>query len=336
MGNSLIARFVDAFIGGFFKTMKEKLIDLGLLGATLLYWLFSRKLSAHLWESLAPWVWVLCGIVAWHTVSAAHLLLKELKQEQLSSRHRERSLILSQYGEPLELPKAEVETYRAKIVGIVGAVILLCAICSYGVHRIAKTEEGVQPPIIPPQPALAIFAECDISGMPITIPPHARLRLVPVNPRRMKATQWGSYDVPNDTDKNQQWPSKKLLDESAKKHDFGSFVYKCEVSNHSQVNVLDVAIPMRFWFGNKGGEENAIKFTRIISPLDAGHSVVLYFVNDCPTSASGVLPDEASLLVVGETERRTTRLNLPHRNPTDPIMMWFPTTVRWISGEPCE
>jgi len=117
MGNSLIARFVDAFIGGFFKTMKEKLIDLGLLGATLLYWLFSRKLSAHLWESLAPWVWVLCGIVAWHTVSAAHLLLKELKQEQLSSRHRERSLILSQYGEPLELPKAEVETYRAKIVG---------------------------------------------------------------------------------------------------------------------------------------------------------------------------------------------------------------------------
>jgi hypothetical protein len=93
---------------------------------------------------------------------------------------------------------------------------------------------------------------------------------------------------------------------------------------------------MRFWFGDKGGEENAVKFTPIISPLDAGGSFSLYFVNDCPINVSGVLPDQVTLLVVGETKRRTTQLNLPHRNPIDQIMMWFPTRVRWIGGEPCD
>jgi hypothetical protein len=338
---SFIARFVDAFIGGFFRSMKEKLIDGGLLLGTLLYWLFSGKLSAHLWESITPWIWVLCAIVVWHTIRAAHLLSTEITDEQLQSHHRRASIVLSQYGKPFELPKTEIWQYQAKIIGVVVLVLAVCAVCSYAVwrgayHRDSEATQTTreQPAVI--QPPLAIFAQCDMSGLPVTIPPHERLRVVPLNPKRMKTTNWGSYDIPNDTDKPQQWPDKRKLEESKKKHNFGVFDYRCGISNHGQVNVLDVAMPMRFWFGNKGGEENAVKFTPIISPLDAGHSAALYFVNDCPINVSGILPDQASLLVVGEMKRRSTKLNLPNRNPIDPIMMWFPTKVRWIGGEPCE
>ena len=53
-----------------------------------------------------------------------------------------------------------------------------------------------------PEPNVAIFMRCDMISLPITIPAHATLHLVPVNPRRLKATGWGSYDIPNDADRN--------------------------------------------------------------------------------------------------------------------------------------
>jgi len=188
----------------------------------------------------------------------------------------------------------------------------------------------------PPEPNLAVFMRCDMIALPITIPAHTTIHLVPVNPRRLKATGWGSYDIPNDADKPEQWPDKHRIDESNKKHNSGVFNYKCDVSNHGQVNVIDIAMPMRFWFGNKAGEENAVPYTPIISPLDAGHTFTLYFVNDCSIMASAALPNLVTLTIVGETKRRSTKLHRPGRNPIEQIMTCFPTSVRWIGGELCE
>ena len=185
-------------------------------------------------------------------------------------------------------------------------------------------------------PNIAIFAQCDNTALPIEIPPHGSIRLVPVNKKGMQANKWGSYDVRNDKDKPEKWPEGRKLLEAKQLHDSGVFIYRCEVSNHGQPNLLDIAMPMRFWFGDKGGDENAVEFTPIISPLDVGHSSILYFVNDCPTNASGVLPDSATVAVAGENARRTTKLNLPHRNPTDQLMFWFPAKVRWVSSTQCE
>ncbi len=127
MPPSVIARFVDAFIGGFLKTMKDKLIDGGLLIAALLYWLLSGKLFAHLWESITPWIWVICLIVAWHAAKAA----VQLWQEIAVGRERKTSILLTQYGEPAELPREGVGKYRTQIVGVGLLVIMICVACSY-------------------------------------------------------------------------------------------------------------------------------------------------------------------------------------------------------------
>jgi len=186
------------------------------------------------------------------------------------------------------------------------------------------------------QPIIAVFAKCDLIGFPIEILPQNAIRIVPINERGMKSISWGSFEIRNDTKKTTQWPEKAKMQQAARQHDLGVFAYKCEVGNHGGTNLFDVAMPMRFWFGDKVGEENALKYTPIISPLDAGHSFPLYFVNDCPTEASGILLENATVRVAGETMRRTTKLNLPNRNSADPIMFWPPTKIRWVNSTRCE
>lgn len=134
MGVSFVARFVDAFIGGFFRTMKERLIDGGLLIAALLYWFLSGKLRSHFWESVEPWIWVVCAILVWHTISAAHLLWREITQGTTNARS---SVVLSQYGKPFELPATDIPKYRAQIVGVGMLVVVACIACSYSTWRAA-------------------------------------------------------------------------------------------------------------------------------------------------------------------------------------------------------
>ena len=145
----------------------------------------------------------------------------------------------------------------------------------------------------PPEPNLAVFMRCDMIALPITIPAHTTIHLVPANPRRLKATGWGSYDIPNDADKPEQWPDKHRIDESNKKHNSGVFNYKCDVSNHGQVNVLDIAIPMTVLHSPPRSYcRTKITYTPIISPLDAGQTFTFYFVNDCPITDGQCRPAE--------------------------------------------
>jgi hypothetical protein len=205
-------------------------------------------------------------------------------------------------------------------------------------HLWPVTPKSTETPSLPhPEPVIAVFAKCDMTSLPIEIPAHSFIRIVPVNKKGMKSFNWGSREISNDTDKAMQWPGRDKLLEASSEHDPGIFVYRCEISNHGEVNLLDVAIPIHFWFqGDAGGDANATRFTPIITPLDVGHSFVLYIVNDCPVQASGVLQDFATVLVVGESKRRTTKLNVPNRDPSDQIMMWFPTKVRWVGSTLCE
>ena len=85
MEASLIVRFVDHFIGGFLKTMKEKMIDGLLMGAALFYWFASGRFLAHFWENIGPWIWVVCLIIVWHTIRTAQLLSREVANERTSN-----------------------------------------------------------------------------------------------------------------------------------------------------------------------------------------------------------------------------------------------------------
>ena len=138
-----------------------------------------------------------------------------------------------------------------------------------------------------------------------------------------------------------QWPSKDKMREKLKVRSGevpfpGTLVYKCDFSNHSQINVLDVSVELRIWFGQKGGEENAVKFTPILSPLDAGAHFVFYVVNDCPINAAVVMPDAVGIKIIGETMRRVVPLNRPNRSPIEPIMIFFPSNKQWVGEQPCQ
>lgn len=211
-------------------------------------------------------------------------------------------------------------------------VVLSVTIAALHEPKVAPTPA----PTPAPEPSIAIFMKCDLTGMPLTIPAEGALRFVPVNEKYMKTNAAGSYEIRNDEAAPKKWPDKQRLEKAGKLHDFSRFLYKCEISNRGNVNVLDVTIPMRFWFGNKGGDENAVKFTPIVTPLDAGQISVLYFVNDCPTHATGILPEHVSLLVVGEKQRRNTPLHLPQRNIVDAIMMWHEAKTNWLGVTVCE
>jgi hypothetical protein len=215
------------------------------------------------------------------------------------------------------------------IVVLVCGALLAWAGIAFGHWALGGHEPQVVAPIIN-EPSLAVLAKCDTVGLPITLPPHTSLSIIPVNKKRMETTKWGSYDVTNDSDKADQWPDKQAMAESARKNNLGVFAYKCEISNHSQLNVLDIEFPMEFGFSFKNGTTATVPFTPVLSPLDAGHTAFLYFVNTCPVQVTAVLPDTVSLVIVGETRKRVTNLLLPQRSIIDPIMVWFPTDVRWI------
>lgn len=312
--------------------MKDKIIDCGLVILTLLYWFFSGKLAAHFWESLAPWIWMLSAIVAWHSIRAGRSLLRDLSVEPLI---RQKSLVVSRYGASFELPQGNLGAYRLKVIATSGGVVTVFLMISCAVWYFAHPRKVVAS-IPRSEPELAIFMKCDMTGLPVTVPPGGAIRVVPVNEKYIRSNGWGSYEVRNDGMKPMRWPDEKKLQAAKRQHDVGGFCYRCEISNHGRVGVLDVAVPVRFWFGNKGGEQNAVKFTPIVSPLDAGQTSTLFFVNDCPMLATAILPDAVSLRIVGEATGRIVRLNLPHRNPVDPIMMWFPTNVKWVGATACE
>jgi len=339
MAASIPATFLDAFLKGFTRTFKELLLHGLLFVATLVYWLKIGGIKAHLGESAAPWLWALCFVVAWHSVKAAYLLNKEIG----STLKRGTSIILSEHGKPLELPVAGIPFYRIKVFGIATAAVVMCLMVAILVGEATNLYKSIEnaPSTVVPSPPVAIFADCEVTGLPLSIAPQTSLHMLSLNKKFMLSQHWGLADIPNRTDKEQQWPSKQAMDSmkealKSKKPHFnpGVFGYKCDVLNDSQTNVLDVAITMTFWYDKQTGNDN-IKYTPILSPLDASSHFIFYVFNDCPVGVAGVLPDSVTVTVVGENVRRAFPLHLPHRSPIEPIMVFFPSDTQWVRQTPC-
>jgi hypothetical protein len=238
------------------------------------------------------------------------------------------------------------QTLREKIGRPASATVLvLIAVSYFGFwvsrpHALEDRKKAKEEPELHPESIVAVFAKCDIAGLPIEIPPQDAIRVVPVNKRRMTANDWGSLEISNNDKKVKQWPEKAQLDLSRRLNDSGATIgYICELSNHGNVNLFDVRLTMRFSFLSEGKEgKDDVDFTPIISPLDTGHSFILYFFNDCPHEAVAVLPDTVTVTVAGEKTRRTTKLNMPNRYSAERVMHWAPTKVSWAgwSANGCE
>jgi hypothetical protein len=320
MEGSLIARFVDAFIAGFFKTMKEKIIDIGLLLTTLLYWFFSGKVSAHFWESVAPWIWVICAVVMWHSVSAARLLFGELKQQEVGSRKRERSLVLSQYGDPLELPKTQVPMYRTKIVGIVVLIWGICMVCSYAVRRVAypsneKVAELSSQPIIEPSYDLKLI------GLPIGVKPLSTIDLVLIQADRTVQLQ----GVVNDKDVPLIWPTREPITPPEQAGEI-------RVVNHGNIGVFNVSYPITAHIGAEsdpgGTAKRSLELPLFDLPL-GGPPVIFYIVNQSSYVAVIELSRNAVGIIQGERTRRNIEVSPRAITFFDKIPVLKPSFHKW-------
>jgi hypothetical protein len=323
---ALLPAFIQRFRGGVLRTATEKWTDLLLLVVAALYAIVGKH--ANFWDAITPLVWIACAILGFHVIRAT---VQVWQDDQLSSAS---SAILGPDNKPATiLPRSY---FTEKLVATLVVSVTLLAIPAYTVEHMAAVETAPIPAApAPSRPLdLAIYIDCNMEGLPIVIRPMSSIQVVPVNEAYMRSNHWGSEEIRNESSKPMKWPDAKKMESARRQHDPGVFGYDCTITDLGSVDVLDLALPMRFWFGQKGGNQNAVPFAPIISPLGAGanHAQSIHFVNDCPTLATGIFPDSVTLQVIGETKRRTVPLHFPHRNPVEPIMMWFPAKVQFVGA----
>jgi hypothetical protein len=235
-------------------------------------------------------------------------------------------------------PRIIAATLAFAVVAMLTAEIIRWAYGRHIAHKnavqSAEKKSEPEPPVpLPPAPDTALFMESEIAALPITIPQHSRLNVVPINKRRIKAANWGIFAVPNDTDRDQKWPDKHTMVTSSTTHNPGIWAWRCRLSNHGPTNLLSAAVSIRIWFGN---EKPEMVHTVIASPLDSGKEFVFYMVNDCHEVVNAVWPDTATVQIFGETHPRSIPLRRTYKTPIDQIMMFFGSTTRFVGGEPCE
>lgn len=276
-----------------------------------------------------PWyLWLAIGIFIAVLAIGEGVFRHHRLTEDAKSRHKP---LFDSSGKPYQpLPS------RSKVSSVIvpTAILLVIAIVwiAYPTPKALPKPEQNQA-TKPAETPTAIYMECTMSSLPITITPHTTLHLIPLNKKRMQSVKWGFYDVPNDSNLERQWPDKAVMNKATKTHNLAMFIWRCEISNHGTLNVLDIGMPIKIWFGN---EKPEVTYQAIIAPLDAGAKFVFYPVNDCSGTVSAVWPDTVKLQVLGESHRREVPLRRTFKSPIDQIMMFFGSTTRFVGGEPCE
>jgi hypothetical protein len=192
----------------------------------------------------------------------------------------------------------------------------------------------IPPPIPGPQDAAkgqdastAVFMECQLTPLPLTIPSGQQLRILPLTRKRLKEHNSSFYEVTGDSRKETQWPAKSLLTNSAKLHNPGSFAYSCTVSNHGEKNMLYVSVPIDV---NVENDKPAVRISPVVGALDAGKQSTFYLVNDCDVTVAAIWQETARVQILGEFAQRDVPLRRTFSSPIEQIMSFFPTKVGWV------
>jgi len=197
----------------------------------------------------------------------------------------------------------------------------------YGRHRtvVASAPQGVP---------VAIFADCQMTNLPVSLLPETTLHVLGLNPRFMASQHWGLTDIPNLTAKVTQWPSQQIMEaewrtrEANKNYSSaGEFGYRCDISNHTGVSVLNMAMPITFWYGEH--PKDALKYTVVVRTLNRNSRFTFYMFNDSTANVEGYLPSSVGVTVAGESSRRTVPLHFPDRSPVQSFLMFSPSQFQW-------
>jgi hypothetical protein len=180
----------------------------------------------------------------------------------------------------------------------------------------------------------AVELECRQDRLPIRVAPNDVAHVMLVN--RRARTGGGLFDVMSGTTKNYSWPPKAQLSKrKGATFNPGEFIYRCEVSNQGNTKLLDVALTfnLNYWTPPPS-DKQVYPYQVVVNPLTAGTTFTFFVVNECPVGADAIALGVFSTRILGENTRRNFELLMPHRNPVEPIMMLWPSSVSW-TGEVC-
>jgi hypothetical protein len=157
----------------------------------------------------------------------------------------------------------------------------------------------IQPAISP----TAVFIDCVWDSVPMRIPASSTVHVLRLHPKL--GLDWGLSEEGNLGNKEKLWPTG--AEAIFKNKGSSDFTYKCSVSNDGPTLLMDVAIRFSISFTNAGTPPPKlydINHTVILNPLNPGKPFVFYVINYCELFAHAIIPDTATVQVMGETNRR--------------------------------
>jgi hypothetical protein len=159
---SLLARLLDLLIKRFFGTMRHFAWHLVLLIAAVAadFLRFGgAAFKDHAWEATIPIVWVLCGIVVFHSIQAARELIQVVRSETSAGSTEIEGMIYTaekaKFRMRGESPKAQ-PFLRVKVWGTASVLIVICLFGSVMVWLKAKEPAPLPTPAPVPTPQLEI------------------------------------------------------------------------------------------------------------------------------------------------------------------------------------
>lgn len=163
-----------------------------------------------------------------------------------------------------------------------------------------------------------IAMQCEMGYLPITVAPHSEVTIFGLHEPPEFFVQQNNEDVAF------RWPSKQQL----VKGGLGNSLYVCKVAslNGPAENVL---IPLTVTFGQK-----EVKTTMRFPLLDRGQAAI-YVVNQCPVSASIIMPDTATVQSIGDSKPREVPLHGAWPSSVEKIMIFFASNVHWENNPKC-
>lgn len=258
--------------------------------------------------------------------------------------------ILDSSAQPFERPRirrGRLSTYGYPLLVVTIVALFYLYSSDIASHKMTSVVQAgptsrVSPSATPlPTPSLspAIFMECHMVALPLTIPPDSTLHLVGANKQYMKNNHWGFFDIPNDSDKEMRWPNEKIVKDKLKKTTTaehwqdGLFGYRCELSNHGPGNVLYLGVPLDFNFDN---EKPAIRYQPVVPSLDVGKAFAFYVLNDCPESVSVIWQDIARVETQQQPMMHEVKVLRQYSSMIDQIMVFMPSQIQWVGQQPCK
>lgn len=288
---------------------------------------FRIKLVDLLLGNLGPTGrWLLLNPFALLTVSTIGVIVVligiTLKGSGVGRPPDESTIVDPSSQRPFPLPPTITKGRSVTFSMMAFTVVLLIA---YGMYKFyAPTDDLLK--------SAEVYMECRQFSLPFAVAPHGSADVLVLNKRRDRQEKWGFYTLENTGNVEWTWPKPAFMEEAHLAFDPGGLSgYQCEISNHGPINLFDVTLSFQLNY-----RDGPIPYAVVVNPLDKDRSFAFYVVNECPEQVAVVFSSSAHARVIGDERWHQLNIEIPHSHSMETLLQFFPTTTKWMTGDPCE